>query len=116
MASGLLGKSPVGDTAVREEHVMPKVYVSAVLPVPADRVWAQIRDFAGIAGWHPGIGSGEMEDGSAGDQVGGVRRLIGAGGEVFRERLLALDDGERSYTYTFVDSPFRPATTARRCV
>ena len=45
---------------------MPKVYVSAVLPVPADRVWAQIRDFAGIAGWHPGIGSGEMEDGSAG--------------------------------------------------
>jgi len=84
---------------------MPKPYASAVLPVSADLVWESIRDFAGIAGWHPGISSAELE-GGAGDQVGTVRRLIGPGGEVFRERLLALDDTARSYTYEFLESPF----------
>lgn len=84
---------------------MPKPYASAVLPVSAELVWESIRDFAGIAGWHPGISSAELE-GGAGDQVGTVRRLIGPGGEVFRERLLALDDTARSYTYEFLESPF----------
>jgi hypothetical protein len=84
---------------------MPKPYASAVLPVSADRVWESIRDFASIADWHPGITSGELE-GGAGDQVGTVRRLTGPGGEVFRERLLALDDAARSYTYEILESPF----------
>jgi hypothetical protein len=84
---------------------MPKPYASTVLPVSADRVWDYLRDFANIAGWHPGIVSGEMEGGT-GDQVGAVRRLAGPGGEVFRERLVALDDGERSYTYDLLESPF----------
>src|SRR5437879_12865346 len=84
---------------------MPKPYASAVLPVSADRVWETIRDFASIAEWHPGITSGELE-GGAGDQVGAVRRLTGPGGEVFRERLLALDDAARSSTYEVMESPF----------
>jgi hypothetical protein len=88
---------------------MPKPYASAVLPVPADRVWERIRDFASIADWHPGIAAGEMEGGAAADQVGGVRRLTGSGGETFRERLVVLDDVERSYTYVFLESPFPAA-------
>lgn len=84
---------------------MPKPYASAVLPVSADRVWDYLRDFANIADWHPGIVSGEMEEGT-GDRVGSVRRLTGPGGEVFRERLVALDDGERSYTYDLFEGPF----------
>jgi hypothetical protein len=84
---------------------MPKPYASAVLPVSADRVWEYLRDFGNIADWHPGIASGELEHG-AGDQVGAVRRLTGPGGEIFRERLVALDDVERSYTYELFESPF----------
>jgi hypothetical protein len=84
---------------------MPKPYASAVLPATADEVWAYLRDFANIAEWHPAIASGEMEEGS-GDRVGSIRRLQGPGGETFRERLLALDDSERSCTYEFVESPF----------
>jgi carbon monoxide dehydrogenase subunit G len=84
---------------------MPKPYASAVLPVSADRVWEYIRDFGNLADWHPGIASGEMEDG-AGDQVGRVRRLAGPGGEEFRERLVALDDAARSYTYEMIGGPF----------
>jgi hypothetical protein len=84
---------------------MPKPYASAVLPISADLAWEYLRDFSNIAEWHPGIATGEMEDG-AGDRVGSVRRLTGPGGEVFRERLVALDDGERLCTYDMVEGPF----------
>jgi Polyketide cyclase / dehydrase and lipid transport len=84
---------------------MPKPYASAVLPVTAERVWEYLRDFGNIAEWHPGVASGEMEEGT-GDRVGGVRRLTGPGGELFRERLVAMDDGERSYTYDMLEGPF----------
>src|SRR5689334_7112014 len=84
---------------------MPKSYASTVLPVSADLVWNYLRDFAGIAEWHPEIASGELEHGT-GDQVGAVRRLTGPGGELFRERLVALDDDARSCTYDLLDSPF----------
>jgi hypothetical protein len=84
---------------------MPKPYASAVLPISADLAWGYLRDFSNIAEWHPGIATGEMEDG-AGDRVGSVRRLTGPGGEVFRERLVALDDGERLCTYDMVEGPF----------
>ena len=84
---------------------MPKPYASSVLPISADLAWEYLRDFGNIAEWHPGIATGEMEEG-AGDQVGTVRRLTGPGGEVFRERLVALDDGERLYTYDMIEGPF----------
>lgn len=85
---------------------MPKPYASTVLPVSTEHAWEYLRDFANIAEWHPGIVSGEMEDGVPGDRVGGVRRLAGPGGEVFRERLVALDDTERSYAYEMIEGPF----------
>jgi hypothetical protein len=84
---------------------MPKPYASSVLPISADLAWEYLRDFGNIAEWHPGIATGEMEEG-AGDRVGSVRRLTGPGGEVFRERLVALDDGERLYTYDMIEGPF----------
>ena len=84
---------------------MPKPYASAVLPAYADELWAYLRDFSNIADWHPNIVSGELEEGT-GDGVGCIRRLRGPGGETLRERLVALDDAERSCTYEFVESPF----------
>lgn len=85
---------------------MPTSYASAVLPVPAERVWQSIRDFGSIAGWHPGITDGTLEEDGAGDRVGSVRRLTGPSGEVFRERLVALDDTARSYSYEMLSGPF----------
>ena len=32
---------------------MAEVYTSSVIAAPADRVWARIRDFNGLPGWHP---------------------------------------------------------------
>lgn len=83
---------------------MAKTYRSAVIPASADAVWAVVRNFDGLPGWHPGITSGEMESGTAGE-VGSVRKLQ-AGGGTIRERLVVLDDTDRSYTYDILESPF----------
>lgn len=84
---------------------MPRPYASSVINAPADAVWSLLRDFAAIADWHPAIDTCEIEPGPASPLPGTVRHLTNPLG-VFRERLLSLDDAERSYTYEFLESPF----------
>jgi polyketide cyclase/dehydrase/lipid transport protein len=79
-------------------------YASAVINASADEVWAIVRDFGELAEWAPSIESCEIEGGGDGTLVGAVRRLSTAGG-VFRERLVALSDADRSLSYEFVESP-----------
>ena len=53
---------------------MARSYASTVLAASPDEVWAHIRDFNGLATWHGGlVVQSEIEDGKAGDQVGGIR-------------------------------------------
>ncbi|MGI8307461.1 SRPBCC family protein [Saccharopolyspora hattusasensis] len=85
---------------------MAKSYTSAVIEVSAEQVWQAVRDFNGLPTWHPAIERSEIEGGGAADAVGCVRHLILADGGAVRERLVALDDTERSYAYEFVESPF----------
>ncbi len=85
---------------------MATAYASAVITAPVEEVWQLARDFDGLAGWHPGVASSEIEEGRRADQVGCVRKLGMAGGGQLRERLLALDDTAHSCTYEFVESPF----------
>ncbi|HUB47091.1 MAG TPA: SRPBCC family protein [Acetobacteraceae bacterium] len=84
---------------------MARAYYSLVLDDPADAVWAHIRSFGDYA-WSGVDAEVGLDDGAAGDQVGAVRHIRG-GGRDMRQRLLALSDVERSYTYEFADaSPF----------
>jgi len=84
---------------------MARAYYSVVLHHPADAVWAHIRSFGDYA-WSGVDAEVGLECGAAGDQVGAVRHIRG-GGRDMRQRLLALSDVERCYTYEFVDaSPF----------
>lgn len=85
---------------------MPKAYASTVLNAPAADVWAAIRDFNGLPSWHPAVTDSEIEDGRAGDQVGGVRSFHLADGAHLRERLLAFSDAEMTYSYNFEKTPF----------
>ncbi len=86
---------------------MASSYASTVIGAPADEVWARIRDFNGLATWHSGlVAQSEIEDGKAGDQVGGVRSFTLTDGTHIREQLLAHSDLERSYTYNFEKTPF----------
>lgn len=85
---------------------MPRPYASALVPADPDELWRLLRDFNGMSEWHPGIEDSEIEDGGSAEVVGCVRRLTLPDGGVVRERLVALDDADRSYTYDILDSPF----------
>ncbi len=68
---------------------MAKSYASTVIDAPADEVWARIRDFNGLPVWHGGmVASSEIEEGKAGDQVGGVRSFTLTNGAHLREQLV----------------------------
>ncbi|WP_027133394.1 SRPBCC family protein [Geminicoccus roseus] len=107
---------------------MPKAYASTVIDLPAERVWAIIRDFNALPSWagHM-VARSEIEDGLAADQVGCVRSFHTHDGAHIRERLLALSDLERSYVYNFEKTPFdvqnyqatlrvTPVTDSDRCL
>lgn len=86
---------------------MPRSYASTVVDAPADAVWARVRDFNGLPQWHSGlVAKSRIEDGKAGDQVGGVRNFELTDGTLIREVLTAHSDTERSYTYAFCEPPF----------
>lgn len=85
---------------------MPTPYASALIPVDADELWQLVRDFNGLSGWHPAIESSEIEGGEPAGSAGCVRRLTLGDGGVVRERLVAIDDTDRNYTYDILDSPF----------
>ncbi|GAA2403201.1 SRPBCC family protein [Actinomadura vinacea] len=91
---------------------MPQPYASAVLNASADDVWAYLRDFGNLAEWMPGVQTGMIEDGGPADRIGCVRRLIGPGDSVFRERLSTLDDAGRGYAYEILECPL-PVRDAR---
>ena len=76
---------------------MPRPYSSAVIPASADEVWGLVRDFNGLPGWHPAIAESSLDSGSSAE-VGSVRGLVLGDGGVVVERLLTLDDTDRSYT------------------
>ena len=83
-----------------------RAYASTVVDAPAEEVWAVIRDFGGLSGWHPGVAESTIEEGLPADRVGCIRHLRLGDGAVIRERLLHLSDPERSYSYNFETTPF----------
>jgi hypothetical protein len=85
---------------------MTKVFVSAVINAPVDKVWATMRDFNGLPQWHPGFSRSHIEAGLRGDTVGCIRNFDIAGGAgTIRERLLTLSDPDYTMTYSILDAP-----------
>lgn len=83
---------------------MVKVFVSSVIPAPAVKVWAVVRDFNGMPGWHPLIARSTIEGGRPSDSVGCIRCLTLADGVRVREQLLSLSDFDYSFSYAIVES------------
>lgn len=84
---------------------MAKVYVSDVINLPVDKVWALARDFNGHHDWHPRIAESRIEDGKPSDQVGCIRNFKLSDGGHLRETLLTLSDRDRTMTYDIIVSP-----------
>lgn len=79
---------------------MSRAYYSAVLPHPAEVVWAVIRPFDHYA-WSGVTAPTTIENGSAPDEVGSIRQFDGPRGPV-RQVLIAHSDAEHRYSYGFV--------------
>ncbi len=105
---------------------MVKVYRSTVLNAPAERVWRDLRDFNGLANWHPSIAMSRIENDHPADKVGCVRNFQLKDGARVREKLLALSDYDYACTSAILDSPMDlsdyvatlrllPVTEGNRC-
>jgi hypothetical protein len=77
---------------------MAKVYYSSVLDVPAEAVWAVVRNFNNYPAYIDGVTESRIEDGRSGDAVGAVRSFAYHDLRV-RQRLLALSDIECFFSY-----------------
>ncbi len=80
---------------------MTSVSLTQELPVPAKTVWATIGGFNALPDWHPAVEKSEL------DEQGGttVRKLSLAGGGTILEKLEKVDENERVYSYSIMESP-----------
>ena len=84
---------------MQEDSGRDRVERWADFSVSADEIWAVIRDFAGIADWHPAVESGEAVE-IDGDMH---RHLKIAGGGMILERLI--EQNGHTQHYEIVESP-----------
>lgn len=79
---------------------MIKAYSSTIIAVPADQVWARVREFNGLPSWHPAATDSKIEDGHADGQVGCVRNFaLTDGSGRIRETLLSVSNPDRTLAY-----------------
>ncbi|WP_327085706.1 SRPBCC family protein [Nonomuraea sp. NBC_01738] len=91
---------------------MPELSMNMTVNAPPEKVWALLRDFNGLGGWHPAMPHSVIEDGRDAEEVGAVRRFANPDGSVIRERLTGFSDAERRYSYALEESalPVRDLT------
>ena len=78
---------------------MAKIDMKTDLNVEPDEVWKLIGGFNTLPDWHPAVEKSELEE------EGSMRRLSLAGGGTIVEKLVRVDDKERVYSYSIIDSP-----------
>ncbi len=87
--TGLVKGHTIPERAVRWQGLAPaKVFVSSVIEAGIDAVWARMRDFAGMDGWHPGLRDMHMLDGARSDKVSGTREFALDAGELHEQLTL----------------------------
>ena len=79
-----------------------KVSKEITIDAPADQVWQKIRNFDGLATWHPALASDQIVAGKN-NEVGAERLLTLKDGGTIKEKLLAFDDKGHSYKYSILE-------------
>ena len=77
---------------------MAQVNMKTELDVAADEIWKLIGGFNALPDWHPAVENSELQE------EGNQRTLSLVGGGSIVEKLEKLDDNERVYSYTIIDS------------
>lgn len=84
---------------------MPRAYVSSVITAPIAEVWARVRNFNGLPGWHPRIRDSRIESAEPADKVGCIREIHLQNGDRLREQLLGLSDYDLFCSYSILEGP-----------
>ena len=103
----MLAASLVAAPALAHGPTRQKAFETITIKASPDAVWAKVRDFAQLQGWHPAVESSTATNGS---EVGSVRTLkIKGGGEIL-ETLEGWDDAQMKYNYRAKDGGALPVT------
>ena len=73
----LAGGFTLAGTALAHGPTRQKVIEKITIDAPADKVWAQIKDFDALAKWHPAVAKSPADKGNS---EGSVRKLELKGG------------------------------------
>lgn len=84
-----------------------KVVESVTINAPAAKVWGLIKDFDGLAKWHPAVEASPADKANA---VGSVRQLKIKGGGALTETLEGYNAEGMSYSYRAKDGGALPVT------
>jgi len=79
---------------------MAEVHVVMQFPVPVEKVWGRLRDFAGIIRWYPELAELRL----IGSGVGARRTLTDKEGRRQVERLESLDEASRTLSYSVLET------------
>ena len=66
------------------------------------RVWDAVKDFDGLANWHPMFSDDVIKSGS-GNEVGTIRTMTVQDGPSFDEELLSFDALDKKFSYRVLD-------------
>ena len=88
---------------------------SIVVTTPAAEVWRVVRDFNSYPAWVDGVTDSRIEDDLAGTTVGAVRDF-GLAGHRQRQRLVALSDVDRYFSYEGVGGFVTADGAVQRCI
>lgn len=80
---------------------MPSVHYNALIDSSAKRLWNLLKQFGCISQWYPAISESYIEDSQPDGLAGSIRRLNLENGATLRERLLAMDHSQLSFSYCF---------------
>lgn len=99
--------APAVEAAPAAAEAAPlSVSKSATIAAAPDAVWAQVKDFNGLGTWHPAIAKSEIVEGS--NNVVGAVRVLTLKGETpatIKEKLTALDEAGKSFSYEILEGP-----------
>ena len=59
-----------------------RIFKSAVIDAPVEKVWTVLRCFDGVVKWNSGVVEARIENGEPNDRVGCIRRLVLPDGKV----------------------------------
>lgn len=103
----LAGTFSMAGTALAHGPTRQKVVEKITINAPADKVWAQIKDFDALAKWHPAVAKSPADKGNT---EGSVRKLELKGGGKLEESLERYNAAGKSYSYRAADGGALPVT------